>query len=174
MTELHADGVRLVPTTIDLLAHEDVSGAALATALRVAPPASWPPPFNGPETRDWMRRHLLADTRNASWFGWYIIAEIEGVTTLVGGAGYKGPPDGNGEVEIGYAVVPQYHRRGLASAAVRLLCRRAFAEGATAVLAETLPTLAASQGLLRSTGFTKVAERIDPDEGEVWRYRLER
>jgi len=174
MTELNADGLRLVPATIDLLGLEDVSGAALAAALDVSPPASWPPPFNGPETRDWMRRHLLADPRNAAWFGWYIIATLEGVPTLAGGCGYKGPPDAGGEVEIGYAVVPEYHRRGIARAAVRLLCQRAFAEGATAVFAETLPTLHASQGVLRTTGFTKVAERTDPDEGEIWRFRLGR
>ena len=174
MTELHADGVRLVPTTIDLLALEDISGEVLAHSLGVAAPASWPPPFNGPETREWMRRHLLADPRNATWFGWYIIADLDGVPTLAGGAGYKGPPDSSGVVEIGYAVVPGYHRRGIASVAVRLLCRRAFAEGATAVVAETLPPLVASQGVLRATGFSRVAERIDPDEGEIWRYRLER
>jgi len=174
MTDLHSDGVRLTPTTIDRLNLEDASGAALADSLGVAAPASWPPLFNGPETREWMRRNLLADARNAGWFGWYIIAPIDGVPTLAGAAGYKGPPDANGEVEIGYSVAPEYHRRGIVSVAVRLLCVRAFAAGVTAVLAETLPSLVASQGVLRKAGFTKFDTYTDPDEGEVWRYRLDR
>jgi RimJ/RimL family protein N-acetyltransferase len=174
MTDLHADGVRLTPTTIDRLNSEDISGETLARSLGVAPPASWPPLYNGPETREWMRRALLADVANLGWFGWYIIATIDGTPTLAGTAGYKGPPDANGEVEIGYSVVPEYHRRGIASTAVRLLCGRALAKGVTAVLAETLPTLVASQGVLAKAGFKQFATYTDPDEGEVWRYRLER
>ena len=174
MIDLSADGVRLIPTTIDRLNAEDTSGAALAASLGVATPASWPPLDNDADTREWMRRQLLADAQSLSWLGWYIIATLEGVPTLAGTAGYKGPPDAGGEVEIGYSVVPEYHRRGIASAAVRLLCDRAFTAGVTAVLAETLPSLVASQGVLRKAGFTKFATYTSPEEGEVWRYRLNR
>jgi ribosomal-protein-alanine N-acetyltransferase len=174
MTDLHADGVRLTPATIDRLNTEDISGDALAILLGVAAPASWPPPFNGPETREWMRRSLLANARHAGWLGWYIIATLDGVPTLAGTAGYKGQPDKQGEVEIGYGVVPAYHRRGIASASVRLLCGRAFAAGVIAVLAETLSDGIASQGVLGKAGFTKTGTRLDPDDGEVWRYRLDR
>jgi RimJ/RimL family protein N-acetyltransferase len=173
MNDLHADGVRLTPTTIDRLNSEDISGEALAGALGVAPPASWPPLCNDAATREWMRRQQLADAENLGWLGWYIIATLDGLPTLAGTAGYKGRPDANGEVEIGYSVVPEYHRRGIASAAVRLLCDRAFAAGVKAVLAETLPEGKPSQGVLGKAGFGKFATRIDPDEGEVWRYRLE-
>ena len=174
MTDLHADGVRLTPVTIDRLNLEDVSGDALAKALGVAPPASWPPPFNGPETREWMRRMLLADARNSGWLGWYVIATLDGVPTLAGTAGYKGRPDQKGEVEIGYGLAPAYHRRGIASAAARLLCQRALAAGVTAVLAETLPDGTASQGVLAKAGFTRTGTRLDPDDGEVWCYRRDR
>lgn len=174
MNDLHADGVRLTPTTIDRLNFEDISGEALAESLGVAKPASWPPLYNDADTREWMRRQLLADLGNLGWLGWYIVATLDGVPTLAGTAGYKGRPDANGEVEIGYSVVPEYHRRGIASGAVRLLCQRAFAAGVTAVLAETLPTFLASQGVLGKAGFTKFDTRIDPEEGEVWRYRLDR
>jgi len=174
MTDLHADGVRLTPVTIDRLNLEDVSGEALAKALGVAPPASWPPPFNGPEIREWMRRMLLADARNSGWLGWYVIATLDGVPTLTGTAGYKGRPDQKGEVEIGYGLAPAYHRRGIASAAARLLCQRALAAGVTAVLAETLPDGTASQGVLAKAGFSRTGTRLDPDDGEVWCYRRDR
>lgn len=174
MTDLHADGVRLTATTIDRLNTEDISGDALAQSLGVRVPASWPPPFNGPETREWMRRALLADAGASGWLGWYIIATLDGAPTLAGTAGYKGRPDKQGEVEIGYGVVPAYHRRGIASAAVKLLCGRAFMAGVTAVLAETLPDGTASQGVLGKAGFIKTGTRIDPDDGEVWCYRLDR
>lgn len=174
MTDLHADGVRLTPSTIDRLNSEGISGQALAASLGVARPASWPPLYNDADTREWMRRELLADAENLGWLGWYIVATLDGVPTLAGTAGYKGRPDANGEVEIGYSVVPEYHRRGIASTAVGMLCQRAFSSGVTAVLAETLPTFIASQGVLRKAGFRQFATRFDPEEGEVWRYRLNR
>ena len=174
MTELRADGVSLIPATIERLDAEDVSGGTISLLLGVAAPATWPPPFNGPETRQWMRRELLADPASAGWLGWYVIATIDGAATLVGTAGYKGPPGERGEVEIGYGIVPDYHRRGFASVAVRLLCVRAFAAGVGAVLAETLPDGVASQGVLDKAGFVKTGTRIDPDDGEVWCYCLER
>lgn len=173
MTDLQTKGIRLTPATIDRLDAEDISGGAISHLIGVAAPASWPPPFNGPETREWMRRELVADPANAGWLGWYIIATIDGEATLVGTAGYKGPPGESREVEIGYSIVPDYHRRGIASVSVRLLCGRAFAAGVRAVLAETLPDGTASQGVLAKAGFAKTGTRIDSEDGDVWCYRLE-
>lgn len=173
MTNLVTDGVRLVPTTIELLDREDISGNELACVLNVAGPASWPPSFNGPETRAWVRDRLRVEPANGEWYSWYIIATVDDVPTLAGIAGYKGPPDADRRVEIGYAVVEEYQRRGIASAAVNLLCQRAFTLGVAEILAETLPTLIPSQGVLNKAGFHKIGVLVDPDEGEIWRYCLD-
>jgi len=96
---------------------------------------------------------------------WYIIAGGR----LVGTCGYKGPPGPTGE--IGYSVLAPEQRRGFASAAVELLVTRAFRDPrVTAVVAETLPALLPSQGVVAKCGFVADGSRIDPDDGEVVRF----
>lgn len=170
LSETQGD-VTIIATTPALLDAEDRSGEALAAALEVLPPPSWPPLYNGPETRAWIRK-LLADHPEDPGFGsWYVI----GNGRLVGTAGYKGPPDDAGTVEIGYSIVEPEQRRGYASAAVNLLVARAFRDPrVTAVRAETLPELLASQAVLRRCGFTQVGQRHDPEDGDILMYALTR
>jgi RimJ/RimL family protein N-acetyltransferase len=46
-------------------------------------------------------------------------------------------------------------------------------EGLKAVLAHTLPQENPSTGVLRRNGFVRDGEAEDPDEGTVWRWRLD-
>jgi ribosomal-protein-alanine N-acetyltransferase len=74
--------------------------------------------------------------------------------------------DTENEVEIGYSVLPSYHRRGLASEAVAALMAHAFdLHGVARIVAHTLMHLDPSIGVLRKNGFTLEAE-LD-DEGVV-------
>jgi [ribosomal protein S5]-alanine N-acetyltransferase len=92
---------------------------------------------------------------------------------LVGNGGWKGSPDRDGRVELGYAIAPSRQRRGIATAAVRELVERARRAGARTVLAHTLPERNASTTVLERCGFVKSAEVLDPDEGPVWRWELQ-
>lgn len=170
LQETHGD-VSIIAATAGLLDAEDRSGDELAAALGVAAPSSWPPLYNGPETRAWIRK-VLADNPGEPGFGsWYVI----GAGRLVGSAGYKGPPDDLGTVEVGYSIVEAEHRRGYASGAVNLLVARAFRDPrVVAVRAETLPDLVGSQAVLKRCGFALVGQRHDPDEGEILMYAVDR
>jgi ribosomal-protein-alanine N-acetyltransferase len=171
-----SDGtIRLIAAHRELLDIEDRSIAALCAMLGVAEPANWPPLFNGPETRDWFREEMRKAPASFGWWGFYILAVIDDVERLAGTAGYKGPPDAEGCVEIGYSVVDAYHRRGIASRTVHLLVARAFRHpGVRVVIAQTLPDAVASQGVLRKTGFDFDGTRLDPDDGEVHRFTRHR
>jgi len=166
-----AGNVSIIAATVALLDLEEQSGGALAAALGVAPPTSWPPLYNGPETRAWMRK-VLAEHPDEPGFGsWYVI----GGGQLVGSAGYKGPPDEAGTVEIGYAIIEAAQRRGYASGAVNLLLARAFRDPrVVAVRAETLPELVGSQAVLKRCGFSPVGQRHDPEDGEILLYAIDR
>jgi len=166
--------VRLVQTTIRHLDLEDISGAELARELDVASPPSWPPEYNGPETRAWIRDALVAHPHAAAWYASYVVAAIDDVPILAGTCGFKGPPDNAGVVEIGYSIIPELQRRGIGTAAIHLLCQRGFASGASGIVAETLPSLIASQRVLSKSGFRRV-EVIRGGAGvdEIWRYRLD-
>nr|WP_240894873.1 GNAT family N-acetyltransferase [Kineococcus siccus] len=68
----------------------------------------------------------------------------------VGRAGYHGPPDAEGMVEIGYAVDPAHRRRGYARAALEALLQRARDEVAVRTIRVTIsPDNTASYALAR-------------------------
>lgn len=163
--------ISIIATSFESLDAEEVGVAELARLLGVKPPPSWPPQFHGPETRDWMRGLLRKHPDEPGYASWYLIAHGE----LVGTIGYKGPPDAQGAVEIGYSVVDDRHRRGYASAGVALVTRRALADRrVTVIFAETLPDGLASQGVLTKAGFLLLGSRIDAEDGEVLRFERKR
>jgi RimJ/RimL family protein N-acetyltransferase len=84
----------------------------------------------------------------------------------VGRAGFHGPPDAAGLVEIGYAVDPAYRRRGYARAALEALLRRAATDPQVRTVRVTItPDNAASYGLASQYGFTRVGEQWDDEDG---------
>ncbi len=171
---------RLTGGTVDLLcggiAHIEAEGrdvAELCAMLGVRVPPQWPPEHNDENTRAWFISGLTEYPGSEPWWVYYVILHDDGGDVLVGGAGFTGPPQDN-EVEIGYAILPQYQRRGLASAAVGMLVANAFERGVTKVKANTLADGVASQGVLTKCGFIKTGETVDPDEGAVWSFAVER
>ncbi|MCW2598226.1 MAG: N-acetyltransferase [Frankiales bacterium] len=78
---------------------------------------------------------------------------------VVGDCGWFGPPDEDGEVEIGYGLAPSARRQGLGRASVVLLLDWVRARGARAVRAEVLPGNLPSLRLLAGLGFTDIGER---------------
>jgi len=91
---------------------------------------------------------------------------------LVGFGGFKGPPSPEGVVEIGYAIAPAFQRQGLATDAVAQMVQRAFADPTIrAVDAHTLGNANPSTRVLEKSGFQRIAEFHDPNEGAVWQWR---
>ena len=91
----------------------------------------------------------------------------------VGFGGFKGAPDDFGAVELGYLTFPAHTGQGVASAIAAGLVAIARTNGARAVIAHTLPRKDASGVVLVRNGFVRDGEAVDPDEGPVWRWRLE-
>ncbi|QEL14511.1 GNAT family N-acetyltransferase [Limnoglobus roseus] len=115
---------------------------------------------------------LLAPGAANPWLHGFIVLHQES-QLIIGGCGFKGPPDKDGVVEIGYGITPAFEGKGHATASARLLI--AFAAKhpeVRTVMAHTLPTESASTRVLTKCGFTKVGEEIDPDDGLVWRWEL--
>jgi ribosomal-protein-alanine N-acetyltransferase len=88
--------------------------------------------------------------------GWLICLDSE----VVGDCGWRGGPDGAGDVLLGYGLARPARRQGLGTEAVALLC--AWAEqqpGVTRLVADVHLDNSASRRLLRRLGFTE-----EPDE----------
>ena len=118
----------------------------------------------------------LAGLRSASgggpdpWHhGFFLVERARG--EVIGTAGFKGPPDAAGMVEIAYGVVPSVEGRGYATEAAGALVRFAAAdERVRLIRAHTLPALNASTRVLRKCGFVHIGEVIDHEDGPVWRW----
>ncbi|MGW6918058.1 GNAT family N-acetyltransferase [Kitasatospora sp. NPDC054939] len=109
---------------------------------------------------------IAADPSAAPWITRAAVAEPDGV--VVGDAGYHGPPDEAGTVEVGYSVVPRHRRQGYARAMLRALLERAAAEPAvTTVRARIRADNAASLATLGGFGFRRVGEQGNEQEGLV-------
>jgi RimJ/RimL family protein N-acetyltransferase len=94
---------------------------------------------------------------------------------VIGAAGFKGPPDAEGMVEIAYAIVHGCQGRGYATEAASALVTFAFDDHrVTLVRAHTLPEPNASTRVLTKCGFAFVGDVVDPDDGPVWRWERTR
>ena len=90
---------------------------------------------------------------------------------VIGSAGFKGPPDSDGAVEIAYGVAPGYQGQGYATEVARaLLAFAAAAERVRLVRAHTLPQPGPSPRVLERCGFACVGTVDDPEDGPVWRW----
>ena len=90
---------------------------------------------------------------------------------VMGMGGFKGAPDEEGVVEVGYGIAPAYRDNGYAREAAEALVRFACSRPEVrTVRAHTLPEPNASTRILEHCGMTRVGEDVDPDVGRVWRW----
>ncbi len=143
---------------------------ALAAHLGVAIPDGWP---EFPEAYRHALELLEEDLDVGGWWTYVFVAR--GEAALVGSGGYKGKPDVDGAVEIGYEIAPAFRRRGFATEAAEALARFAFTDpDVCTVLAHTLPRSSASTRVLDKIGMRHDGIAEDPEDGTVWRWRLDR
>jgi RimJ/RimL family protein N-acetyltransferase len=94
---------------------------------------------------------------------------------LVAGSGcFKNSPR-DGAVEIGCGVAESYRGRNYATEGVKLLVAEGFSNPeVTAITAETADWNLASQRVLEKSGLVRTGSRVDPEDGPLVTWRLER
>jgi RimJ/RimL family protein N-acetyltransferase len=153
--------VHLPPETIAALADGDL--AAVSTTS--------PVPLSAAFVEDSFRavwrmraRQVAEDPAAAGWVTGVVWDERAAVA--VGRAGFHGPPDAQGMVEIGYEIDPAYRRRGYARAALGALVARADADPDVRVVRVTIaPDNTPSRDLALPFGFVHVGEQWDEEDG---------
>ena len=160
--------VHLNIPTFQALAKGDLAAANRAS------PVPLTPYFAGSDWRRvWQMRSEQVEESPAS------VAWVTGVIwdeereLAVGRAGYHGPPDAAGMVEIGYAVDPAHRRRGYARAALEVLLERATDEPQVRTVRVTIsPDNMASHKLASEYGFIEVGQQWDDEDGLEIIYEL--
>jgi RimJ/RimL family protein N-acetyltransferase len=153
--------IQLTPEVITALARPDLDRARRLSGLQltdylVSSACLW--------TWRYRADQVAVDPNDAGWVTGVIWADD--LDVAVGTAGFHGPPDDEGMVEVGYSVDPQYRRRGYARAAlVQLLARAAREPGVSRVRASIRPDNAPSRDLVLPYGFVQVSEQMDEVDG---------
>jgi RimJ/RimL family protein N-acetyltransferase len=180
MPLLQTPRLDLVPATAAHLRADLQGRLALERALAIDVPPSWPPEFYDEEAIRFTLTWLLAHPGDADW-GFYYLARRTppgAPRLLVGAGGFKGGPDDEGTVEVGYSILREHQRQGYATEAVVGWARFAFESPKVArVIGQTLQSLGASIRVLEKAGFRAAGVGHDPHapEGEqVLRYELSR
>ena len=159
---IRTERLDLVPGTAESIQACLDGRSALAVALDARVPASWPPEFLDDDALRFTLDRLASGPEQAGWWLYFLVLRGPEDRWLIGSAGYKGPP-AEGAVEVGYGIVPEHHRRGYATEAVRGLLGHAFSvPGVEQVIGETFPSLIASIGVLRKCGFRNVDGGSEP------------
>jgi [ribosomal protein S5]-alanine N-acetyltransferase len=153
MLELESRRLRLVAATAESVRADILRSPRFAELLCASIPLDWPP-----ETlSDALPLFLKWHEENPDWVGWlawYAIRLDAAAPVLCGSAGFKGPPDEDGMVEIGYSMMPAHQRCGFAKEMVETLVQWAFAQpGVRCVEAETTVDNIGSVRVLERTGF---------------------
>lgn len=157
----HVRIVHLTEPVFRALANGDL------TAANAESPVPLSALFLDPASRGvWRMRsqQIEEDAASAGWVNGVIWCERHQIA--VGHAGYHGPPDPSGMVEIGYTVDPAYRRRGYARAALEALLQRAAREPQVHTARVSIrPDNIASYQLASQYGFVEVGEQWDDEDG---------
>jgi [ribosomal protein S5]-alanine N-acetyltransferase len=167
---IETDNLRLVPCQMAHVVAIGRDRREFEQLLNARVHEEWPV---FPETIQYVYESLRTDPAAHHW-GFRLFVHAKD-STLIGEGGFKGKPDEAGMVEIGYAIVPEYRRRGLAYEAAKGLTDYAFSHPEVKVVqAHTLKDGTISIRILEKLGMKFVGTAQDPDEGEVWQWKIER
>jgi [ribosomal protein S5]-alanine N-acetyltransferase len=100
----------------------------------------------------------------APWLVRAVVLHPQG--TVVGHAGFHGPPDHAGMVEIGFTIAPEHRGNGYAHAVLHALVEEATSHPAVKVVRATIrPDNVASLAVVRRGHFAHVGEQWDEVDG---------
>jgi ribosomal-protein-alanine N-acetyltransferase len=171
VTRLRTARLELIAATLPLSEAELSDRGEFARLLGAEVPAEWPPETAAdalPLFLGWLRER-------PDWYGWlawYGVRDTGSERVLVGGCGFLGGPDDSGMVEMGYSVLPQFQRQGIAGEMVEALIGRAFESAAVLrIEAETSPDNAGSRRILARAGFVAAGPGREPGSVRLRRER---
>jgi RimJ/RimL family protein N-acetyltransferase len=143
----------VVPTPAEVLARVDAM--APADRAEVSP--------------DWLAQVRSATATDPWTLGFSMVNRSS--CAVIGTCAFKAPPDAEGIVEIAYGVDPDHQGRGYATEATGALVDFAFKSSVVRLVrAHTRHGNTASERVLAKSGFHRVGEVIDPEDGLVLRW----
>lgn len=163
---IRTDRLDLVAATLDHVRTEIEAPERLEALIGASVSPDWPPGEYDASAMEFFRDRLEQGGPDVvGWYGWYAIRRPDGdrPVTLIGAAGYLGPPDDQGRVEIGYSLLPAWRGQGYATEITQALASRALSNpGVRLIVAHTQAENHASARVLERCGFTPAGEGSEP------------
>ncbi|XAS67666.1 GNAT family N-acetyltransferase [Micrococcaceae bacterium Sec5.7] len=153
--------VQLQVAAIQALADGDLDSARRLTHVTLTPY------LISAECRGTWQRRSTQITESPGDAPWVTRLIVDPATNLaLGRAGYHGPPDDAGMVEIGYSVDPGLRRKGHARAALVILLDAARSQPEISIVRATVsPDNTPSRRLVDQYGFVETGEQWDEEDG---------
>ena len=109
MSNIRTSRLELVLQSVELIRMEINNPASLGQALDAVVPAAWPPE-SVRDVLEFFKQELEENPNTGGWAGYYWLSTKEnaGQRILIGSGGFKGKPDADGSVEVGYGVLPEF------------------------------------------------------------------
>ena len=170
--DLVAGNLHLVAITEEMLrADERRDRSALSALIDAKLTAEWPPVDWEPHVFTFIFRQFQESPHTHGWHRYMVLHERFGLKrTLVGSIGAF--PKHFGDVEMGYSTLPEFQRRGFATAAAQAMVEFLFSlEAVRSVSAQTYRHLPESIKVMERCGLTYDG---DGDERDTIRYRRRR
>lgn len=113
---------------------------------------------------------MRSEPASARWLVRALVLRADGPASMVGHAGFHGPPGVNGledpaALELGYTVFAEHRGRGYATEAAGRLIEWAQAEGVRRFIASVAPANEPSLTIVRKLGFVQTGEQWDDEDG---------
>ncbi|CAN5563502.1 GNAT family N-acetyltransferase [soil metagenome] len=169
MKYLETERLKLIVCDLPIIEAFFAGNDALAKQLGVSVHENWTE-FGEPAFR-WTYERITKPGADIQW--WCYLPVHKADNMLIGSCGYKGDPDENGMIEIGYEICADYRNKGLASEAAKALIAHAFTNDKVKyVQAHTLADENASTNVLKKCGMQFVKEVNGPEDGLIWQWVL--
>lgn len=161
---IHTDRLILVPFTLAVAKSLMPGGISMLRDIGLRPTCYWP----DQETVDTLPRIIksLEKVPEPTGFeSWMIVLKEN--STVIGDAGFKGAPNKEGAVDIGYSIIEQEQRRGYGLETAKALIHWAFQQPTvSAVTAKCLVENEPSAKILEKLG---MQELVRDDEMIYWK-----
>ena len=168
---IESERLRLIPFTKDhfeaILANENEK---LTSLLKVQPIETWTEFGEAQKAIHSLYSIYESLEGDRRWGSYFIVYEKD--NCLVGTCGFKGKPNEERCVEIGYEINSTYQGKGFATETIKALVHFAFSQQVNIILAHTLSEDEPSTNVLRKCNFKYVREINDPEDGLIWEWSL--
>jgi len=153
---IETERLLIVPMTFNFVSKVLNNDITAYNEFNIKPADEWPN-LDTREILPIIRDKLSVQCVPSGFNAWLFIDKSD--SSIVGDGGFKGPPDDNGEIDIGYGIIESRRRQGYALEAVTALIKWGLSrDNVKAITADCLKGNTASLKILKKSGMTEIKQ----------------